>query len=59
MLSAIWKNKEATQNFSQYAATDGMIATTWFYVVREEWDVVEDIIKVFGEIFSKDFPDEK
>jgi len=62
VLGATWKKENTTLNFSRYAAkhdAHGMIATTWFHVVRKEWDVVEYIIKVSGEAFSKDFPDAK
>jgi len=62
VLGSTWKNEKTIRNFSQYAAqhnTYGMMATTWFHVQRKEWDVVKRIIKVSGETFSKDFPDEK
>ena len=62
VLGATWRNETTIHNFSRYAAShgaSGMIATTWFYVPKREWDVVERIIKISGEVFSKDFPDAK
>jgi len=62
VLGATWKKEKTIQNFSYYAAhhgADGMIATTWFHVQRKEWDIVNNIIKVSGKIFLKDFPDAK
>lgn len=56
VLGATWKNAETTQNFSRYIANmpangEGMIATTWFHVQRQEWDLVSNIIKTSGEAF--------
>lgn len=62
VLGATWKNPETTHNFSRYAAThgaDGMIATTWFHVPHQDWDVVDSIIKVSGDEFKINFPDAK
>ncbi len=62
VLGATWKKEKTIQNFSYYAAhhgAEGMIATTWFHVQRKEWDIVNNIIKVSGKTFLKDFPDTK
>lgn len=62
VLGATWKDTKTIHNFSRYAAThraDGMIATTWFYVQRKDWDVVDRIIFESGDAFRKDFPDAK
>lgn len=60
VLGVTWKKEKTIRNFSRYAAehgAEGMIATTWFHVPRNEWDVVERIIRTSGRIFIKDFPD--
>lgn len=62
VIGATWKHPKTIRNFSRYAAThgaDGMIATTWFHVPHQDWDVVDSIIRESGEAFSKDFPDAK
>lgn len=62
VIGATWEKEDTIRNFSSYAAKHGaygMMATTWFHVQRKEWDVVEEIIKVSGEAFLKDFPDAK
>lgn len=62
VLGATWKNSKTIRNFSRYAAThgaDGMIATTWFHVPQQDWDVVERIMRESGDAFRKDFPDAK
>jgi hypothetical protein len=60
VLGATWKNPKTLRNFSHYAANngaDGMIATTWSYVQRKEWDVVDSILENSGTIFKSNFPD--
>ena len=60
VLGSTWKNRTTIHNFSKYAAlhnAHGMIATTWFHVQRKDWNMVQDIIKFSGAIFSKSFPD--
>lgn len=60
VLGATWKKSKTIHNFSRYAAThgaDGMIATTWFHVPQQDWDVVDNIIRESGDAFRKDFPD--
>ena len=62
VLGATFKRKESTRNFSKYAAeheAEGMIATTWFHVQRQEWITVDQIIETSGDSFNKDFPDAK
>lgn len=59
VLGATWKNENTIRNFSRYAAkhgAEGMIATTWSYVQRKDWKVVDRIIKFSGKTFLKDFP---
>jgi hypothetical protein len=55
--------KEATiSNFSEFASKHsayGMMATSWFYVQRQQWDTVDRIIELSGEAFQKDFSDQK
>lgn len=60
VLGATWERPETIQNFSRYAAehgAEGMIATTWFYVQRKKWGVVNRIIKESGRAFLANFPD--
>ena len=62
VIGATWKKEETIRNFTRYAAQHnayGMMATTWFHVQRKEWDIVNNIIKVSGKTFLKDFPDAK
>ena len=62
VLGATWKRDKTTRNFSHYAAANGasgMMATTWYYVPKKEWDLVEHIINFSGRIFVQDFPDVK
>ena len=62
VLGATWENLPTIKNFSSFARNHGgggMVATTWFYVQRKEWDVVRRIIRDSGEIFRRDFPDAK
>ncbi|PJA34818.1 MAG: hypothetical protein CO186_09060 [Zetaproteobacteria bacterium CG_4_9_14_3_um_filter_49_83] len=59
--STFIKEKTIT-NFSHYAKRHGaigMMATTWYFVQRKEWDKVNRIIQFSGETFLRDFPDEK
>jgi len=60
VLGATFDNRAGIRNFSAYAkkhGADGMIATTWFYVQRKQWDVVDGIISYSGERFREDFGD--
>lgn len=60
VIGSSWKKEKTTRNFSRYAAqhgAKGMMATTWFHVQKNEWGIVDDIIKVSGEAFMRDFPD--
>lgn len=62
VLGAIFKHSETTNNFARYAAENnayGMIATTWFFVQRREWDVVDEILRESGDVFLKNFPDDQ
>lgn len=62
VIGATWKKPRTITNFSRYAAQHhayGMMATTWFHVQRNEWNVVERIIRESGAAFRKDFPDAK
>ena len=56
VLGATWKRADNIRAFSRYVANmkmggEGMIATTWHHVRREEWNLVDDIIKTSGEAF--------
>ncbi|MEE4186110.1 MAG: family 20 glycosylhydrolase [Gammaproteobacteria bacterium] len=56
VLGSSWRREETISNFSAYVAAhpeqaEGMIATTWFYLQRRQWDVVERIIRVSGTAF--------
>ncbi len=56
VIGATWKKQETIRNFSRYAAMHnayGMMATTWFHVQREEWDIVEKIIWDSGKAFKE------
>ena len=58
-LGATFEDLSVTEKFSRYAAKNeaaGMIATTWYYVMRKDWEMVDRIIKESGRIFSKSFP---
>ncbi len=58
-LGSTFEDLSVTQNFSRYAAKNraaGMVATTWYYVMRKDWETVDRIIKESGRIFSKSFP---
>ncbi|MFN6946484.1 MAG: family 20 glycosylhydrolase [Cytophagaceae bacterium] len=62
VIGATWVKEKTIKNFSRYASKNnayGMMATTWWYVQKRNWDIVEKIIKISGDIFSKDFPDGK
>jgi hypothetical protein len=52
VIGSTWKRESTTRNFSRYAEKHGaygMMATTWLKV--GEWDAVQEIINVSGEIF--------
>lgn len=56
VLGSTWKREPIIWNFSRAVAElgehgRGMIATTWFHVQREEWDLVERILRVSSEAF--------
>lgn len=56
VLGSTWKNETNTHAFSRYVALlssggRGMIATSWFHVQREEWQIVSNILKTSGEAF--------
>jgi hypothetical protein len=56
ILGATWNVEKTTKSFSQYLArrskaTRGMIATTWYFTQRKDWDTVNRIIKISGESF--------
>lgn len=58
-LGATFKDTSVTKSFARYAAQHGaagMIATTWYYVGRKDWDTVERIIADSGRIFLNNFP---
>lgn len=58
-LGATFEDTSVTKRFARYAAQHGaagMIATTWYYVGRKDWDTVERIIADSGRIFLKNFP---
>jgi hypothetical protein len=62
VIGATWAKEKTIKNFSKYASKSkayGMMATTWWHVQKRNWDVVEKIIKVSGQYFLNDFPDEK
>ncbi|MFZ0257665.1 MAG: hypothetical protein WAN46_18950, partial [Gammaproteobacteria bacterium] len=60
VIGVTWKKPKTIRNFSRYAAQHsayGMMATTWFHVQRQEWDVVNQIISESGSAFSRAFAD--
>lgn len=62
VLGVTWKNIKTTKSFAGYASragARGMIATTWFHIQRQEWDIVDRVIKESGKIFYEYFPDTK
>lgn len=55
-IGATWKKEHNIKNFSSDVDhlnkhENGMMATTWFHVQRDEWGVVEDILQTSGEHF--------
>ncbi|MEO0096419.1 MAG: family 20 glycosylhydrolase [candidate division WOR-3 bacterium] len=62
VIGVTWVKEKTIKNFSRYAAKHnayGMMATTWGHVQKRNWDIVERIIKISGDTFSKDFADGK
>lgn len=62
VIGVTWVKEKTIKNFSRYAAKHnayGMMATTWWHVQKRNWDIVERIIKISGDTFSKDFADGK
>lgn len=60
VIGATWKAPSAIRNFSRYVAQHGaygMMATTWFHVQRQEWDVVDQIISQSGSTFLRTLAD--
>lgn len=54
VIGATWDTPQTTQQFSRFAASNGaygMMATTWFYVPLERFDVVEAILSFSGAAF--------
>jgi hypothetical protein len=59
-IGASWKRESTMKNLSLFASengANGMIATTWYLVQREQWQEVEDIIHESGKSFRRYFPD--
>jgi hypothetical protein len=57
-IGVTWKKVKTIRNFSSYAAQHGaygMMATSWYHVQRQEWDVVENTINISGKVFTEDF----
>lgn len=62
VIEVTWMNEMTIKNFSHYAASHGaygIMATTWLYMQKKEWDVVDKIIFISGKLFLREFPDEK
>ena len=62
VIGATWVKEKTIKNFSRYAAKNnayGMMATTWWHVQKRNWDIVDKIIKISGDTFSKDFTNGK
>jgi hypothetical protein len=60
VIGASWKRESTMKNLSLFASengANGMIATTWYLVQREQWQEVEDIIHESGKSFRRYFPD--
>lgn len=56
VLGSTWKNERTTRAFSRYVAglgpgARGMVATTWWHVQRDDWAVVEEILRTSGAVF--------
>lgn len=56
VLGATWKHEFATEAFSRYVKGlgpkgRGMIATTWWHVQKDDWDVVEELLRMSGRHF--------
>jgi hypothetical protein len=58
VIGTTFRNKKTIRQFSRYASKHGaygMMATSWFYVGRGDWDTVNQIMTISGETFQKDF----
>lgn len=56
VLGATWKHHGTTRAFSRYVSglgpkARGMIATTWWHIQKDNWDVVWEILEVSGDLF--------
>jgi hypothetical protein len=57
VIAATWKKEKTIFASSRFAARNtayGMMATSWFYVQRGNWAVVDEIIRVSGQAFESD-----
>ncbi|MBK7353138.1 MAG: family 20 glycosylhydrolase [Nitrosomonas sp.] len=55
VIATTWKNERAIRNFSRYAKNHnayGMMATIWFYLPRNEMELVNWIIQTSGKLFQ-------
>lgn len=56
VIGSTFKQEVNIRHFSQYMASReqgslGMLATTWYHVLREEWELVYDIIRTSGRAY--------
>ena len=57
-LGATFHDMDVVKRFASYAAKHnaaGMVATTWYYVQRKDWDTVDRIIRQSSKMFEEAF----
>lgn len=62
VLGSTWKNHRNIADYSKFVSEKngaGMLATSWFHVQRQEWEIVEDIISHSGQVYYKFFDDDR
>jgi hypothetical protein len=55
VIAVTWKKEQTIRNFSRFASRNrayGMMATSWFYVQRGNWGIVDRLIRQSGEAFE-------
>ena len=58
VVGTTWQQEDTVRNFTRYAAENGgtgMIASTWYFVQRRDWEVVNRVIDYSGKIYSDYF----
>jgi len=61
VIGATWRRTETTENFSAYAEKNdayGMMATVWFHLPLQQWDIIEQILTESARIFDSARPND-